>query len=240
MAENPEFHRHLVPLRRNLQKKHQEYLDDVLIAWVEHCAGLGSLLERESALVKLVEYLGRRGLLINDFVEEAIFQFCQGDQKTLSAKRATISSQGHCSSCGTSLSPYWQEGKEFNLLHKEVLEAVLHGKDIYQSTYPKELEEFLKMVGSEGPFDVVIDGLNIAFSRTPGRYKDMQSRGQPGRLESLQVLDVVNYFCDAGLRVLVVTRGRAKFYKDYRKICQRARVHLLNKVVLLRPQNLQG
>ena len=231
LMENSEFHRHLVPLRQNLQKKHQGYLDEVLVAWIQHCASLGDPLERESALVKLVEYLGHRGLLVNEAVEEAFVQLCQGDQRNFSAKRATISQQGHCSSCGTLLPSYWKEGKEFNLLHKEVLEAVLHGKDIYQSTYPKELEEFLKMVDAEGPFDVVIDGLNMAFSSTPGRYKDIQSRGQPGRLESLQVLNVVDYFCDAGLRVLVVTRTRAKFYKDYSKICQRARVHLLNKVV---------
>ena len=227
--ENPEFHRNLVPLRQNLQKRHQGYLDDVLLAWIKHCSGHAGQLERESALVKLVEYLGRRGLLVSEAVEEALVQFC--DVSNLSARRASISQQGHCSCCGTCLPSHWQEGKEFNLLHKKVLDAVLQGKDIYQSTYPKELEEFLDMVDREGPFDVVIDGLNIAFSSTPGRYKDIQSRGQPGRLESLQVLNVVDYFCDAGLKVLVVSRRRAKFYKDYSKICNRARVHLLNKAI---------
>ena len=103
LMENPEFHRHLVPLRQNLQKKHQGYLDDVLVAWIQHCASLGDPLERESALVKLVEYLGHRGLLVNEAVEEAFVQLCQGDQRNFSAKRATISKQGHCSSCGTSL-----------------------------------------------------------------------------------------------------------------------------------------
>ena len=68
--------------------------------------------------------------------------------------------------------------------------------------------------------------------RSIGRYKDVQSRGQPGRLESLQVLNVVDYFCDAGLKVLVVTRRRAKFYRDFHQICKRARVHLLDKVYI--------
>ena len=226
----PDFHRYLVPLRQNLQKRHQEYLDDVLKAWLKHCFAFGDQLEREAALVKLVDYLGHRGLLLNQAVEEALVQCCQDNQINLSVKKATISRQGLCSSCGSSLPSYWQEGEQFNMLHKKVLESVLQGKDVYQSTYPEELKEFLDMIEQQGPFDVIIDGLNIAFSSTPGRYKDIQSRGQPGRLESLQVLNVVDYFCDAGLKVLVVTRRRAKFYKDYSKICKRARVHLLNKV----------
>ena len=41
---------------------------------------------------------------------------------------------------------------------------------------------------------------------------------------------MVDYFCDAGLKVLVVSRRRAKHYKDYTKICKRARVHVLNNV----------
>ena len=180
-----------MPLRQNLQKKHQEHFDEVLLAWLKHCADFDSKLERESALVKLVEYLGHRGLLIDEVVEEAFVRFC--DQSDLSAKRATVSQHGYCSSCNTSLPSYLEgDGKEFNLLHKSVLDAVLQGKDIYQSTYPQELQEFLDMIDREGPFDVVIDGLNIAFSNTPGRYKDTGSRGQPGRLESLQVLNVVD------------------------------------------------
>ena len=184
--------------------------------------------------MKLVEYMGERGLMVNEAVEEALFKFCQDDQSLdLAVRKVTITQKGHCTFTGTALPSQWQENKKFHLLHNRVLEVVLQGKDVYQSTNPQELKQFLDMVDKEGPFDVVIDGLNIALSSTPGRYKDMQSRGQPGRLESLQVLNVVDYFCDAGLKVLVVTRRRAKFYRDFHQICKRARVHLLDKVYIL-------
>ena len=230
----PDFHRHLVPLRQNLQRKHQEQLDNVIIAWLKHCSKKDDKLETEAELVKLVEYMGERGLMVNEAVEEALFKFCQDDQSLdLAVRKVTITQKGHCTVTGTALPSQWQENKKFHLLHNQVLEVVLQGKDVYQSTNPQELKQFLDMVDNEGPFDVVIDGLNIALSSTPGRYKDMQSRGQPGRLESLQVLNVVDYFCDAGLKVLVVTRRRAKFYRDFHQICKRARVHLLDKVYIL-------
>jgi len=115
LMDNPEFHRHLVPLRQNLQKKHQEYFDEVLLAWLKYCADLDVQLERESALLKLAEYLGDRGLLVNEATEEAFVRFC--DQSNLSAKRATISQHGYCSSCNTSLPSYLGDGQGYLPVH---------------------------------------------------------------------------------------------------------------------------
>lgn len=43
------------------------------------------------------------------------------------------------------------------------LENVLVGQDIFRNSTPEELEKFIAFVDKNGPFDIVLDGLNIAF-----------------------------------------------------------------------------
>lgn len=53
--------------------------------------------------------------------------------------------------------------EEFDELRVNFLNNVLVGDDVFKNTTPQELDKFFKLVKSEAPFDVVIDGLNVAY-----------------------------------------------------------------------------
>lgn len=53
--------------------------------------------------------------------------------------------------------------EEFEHLRDVFLNKVLMGTDIFKNTTPNELQKFFRMVKAQAPFDVVIDGLNVAF-----------------------------------------------------------------------------
>lgn len=54
--------------------------------------------------------------------------------------------------------------EEFASLKKAIFENVIVGKDIFQRTTPKELNQFKKFVANMPQYDVVIDGLNVAYA----------------------------------------------------------------------------
>lgn len=57
--------------------------------------------------------------------------------------------------------------ENFSTLQNEFLNNVVKGFDIYQKTTPKEWEAFERTIKENGPFDIVMDGLNVAYSLNP-------------------------------------------------------------------------
>lgn len=53
--------------------------------------------------------------------------------------------------------------EEFDGLRDEVLNRVLVGGDVFKNTTPTELEHFRFQVARHAPFDLVVDGLNVAY-----------------------------------------------------------------------------
>lgn len=61
---------------------------------------------------------------------------------------------------------------QFELLKQGFFENVVKGDDIYQKTTPKEWSSFLEFVKNTAPYDIVLDGLNAAYSsNTIGQQK---------------------------------------------------------------------
>lgn len=58
------------------------------------------------------------------------------------------------------------------------MDKVVAGNDIYLKTTPKEWESFVRVIEENGPFDIVVDGLNVAFASN--RTGDMYSGQQIG------------------------------------------------------------
>lgn len=55
------------------------------------------------------------------------------------------------------------------------MQNVIIGKDIFRKSSPKELLQFKEFLSKIKPFDVVLDGLNIAYSvgtRKPPKCTD--------------------------------------------------------------------
>lgn len=70
---------------------------------------------------------------------------------------------GTCKICQKNLTPVTISKKQFELLRTEFMANVVTGKNIYYNTTPEEWERFDSYIQETGPFDVIIDGLNVAY-----------------------------------------------------------------------------
>lgn len=70
---------------------------------------------------------------------------------------------GICGSCNEKLQRASISEEEFSMLRDEFLNRVLINTDVFKNTTPEELEKFFKCVEKHGPFDIVIDGLNVMY-----------------------------------------------------------------------------
>lgn len=76
---------------------------------------------------------------------------------------------GDCDSCRSRLGRATLTDWEFRDLAEVFSKNVIYGKNIYFKTSPEEILRFTEFVKSNGPFNVVLDALNIVFknSRKP-------------------------------------------------------------------------
>lgn len=70
---------------------------------------------------------------------------------------------GLCPNCTKHLAQSTITEEQFALVTENFEKKVVHGEDIYLKTTPKEWNTFKEMIEKNGPFDIVVDGLNVAF-----------------------------------------------------------------------------
>ncbi|KAL2719251.1 mitochondrial ribonuclease P catalytic subunit [Vespula squamosa] len=78
------------------------------------------------------------------------------------AHHVQITHDGQCSHCNNYLSRMAVEN-DVNKLLKFVLSEIMIGNDIFQTTTPNEFIKFKQFIDKGKPFDIVIDGLNMAY-----------------------------------------------------------------------------
>ncbi|XP_077179208.1 mitochondrial ribonuclease P catalytic subunit isoform X2 [Paroedura picta] len=132
---------------------------------------------------------------------------------------------GQCPSCNQYLEDINLSPEEYNILKEKIIKDVIQGTDAFRKTTPQELEGFQSFVNKQPPFDVVIDGLNVA--RISSKYNPSQTIWQkstcrwPRMLKhnsklirwshvkfrfKTQLLDVVLHLANHNLRLLVLGR----------------------------------
>nr|XP_012591958.1 mitochondrial ribonuclease P protein 3 isoform X2 [Microcebus murinus] len=74
----------------------------------------------------------------------------------------TIQKSGQCSGCGKTIESIHLSPEEYEFLKGKIIRDVIDGGDQYKKTTPWELKRFKNFVKSCPPFDIVIDGLNVA------------------------------------------------------------------------------
>lgn len=97
------------------------------------------------------------------------------------------------------MAPVKLTAPEFQRLSSEFLEKVLIRKNVFLKTNPAELERFQKFIDTIRPYDCVIDGLNVAYSKGS---KKTGSLATPAKITAA----VVKYFVQRNKRVLVIGR----------------------------------
>ncbi|KAM6201225.1 mitochondrial ribonuclease P catalytic subunit isoform 2-T2 [Rhynchocyon petersi] len=120
---------------------------------------------------------------------------------------------GHCLGCGKTMESIYLSPEEYEFLKENIMRNVIDGGDQYRKTTPEELERFQKFVNYCAPFDVVIDGLNVA-------------KMFPKARESQVLSDVVSQLAKQNLRLLVLGRkhmlnNHSRWRKDEMKKVQK-------------------
>lgn len=76
---------------------------------------------------------------------------------------------GQCENCNTKLKKLELNDAEFAELKEVFFNNAIVGKDVFIKTNPEEIKRFQRFVANMGQYDVVLDGLNVAYSA--GVYK---------------------------------------------------------------------
>ncbi|XP_078714427.1 mitochondrial ribonuclease P catalytic subunit [Lampetra fluviatilis] len=99
----------------------------------------------------------------------------------------------HCPSCSEKLESIHLTKGEYKELQECIMNDVIKGHDIYRKTTPAELARFQRHIASNGPYDVVVDSLNVSY--IGGKYAQSQI-----------LMDVVSHLAEHGKQVLVLGR----------------------------------
>lgn len=65
--------------------------------------------------------------------------------------------------CESHLDQIHLSNEDYENLKNIVINRILIGQDIFKNTMPYELEKFFHLMELYAPFDIIIDGLNVAY-----------------------------------------------------------------------------
>ncbi|KAJ8719521.1 hypothetical protein PYW08_011696 [Mythimna loreyi] len=103
---------------------------------------------------------------------------------------------GQCSCCTDKLDCLSLTNEEFALLQQNVKERLIVGSDLFLKTSPEELKRFSDFIEKTAPYDVVLDGLNVAYTVGPGN-----------NMNKVKLLStVVDYFLRQNKKILLLGR----------------------------------
>ncbi|CAG9861360.1 unnamed protein product [Phyllotreta striolata] len=172
-------------------------------------------------LEKLFMFLQENDIVIESDVALKISEF--GNESGLTNFATAVSKRADCRNCNQKLEKFDLDNEEFAALKTAIFKNVIVGRDIFVKTNPNEVNRFNEFISAQEEFDVVLDGLNVAFSAG--------TRHSPQVFSSL-VASVVSYFVKQGKKVLVVGRYHMKQWPrdNWSFINQNATVFLTNNI----------
>lgn len=75
-----------------------------------------------------------------------------------------FSFSGKCKNCNQILKPVKITEFEFKTLQECFKSNVMIGNNIFNNSSPQELDNFKDFIETTAPYDVVVDGLNLAYA----------------------------------------------------------------------------
>ncbi|KAF9420755.1 hypothetical protein HW555_003103, partial [Spodoptera exigua] len=119
------------------------------------------------------------------------------DTLNWNAKFARINKvDGQCSCCKEKLDCLTLTNDEFNILQRIVKDKLIVGSDLFLKTSPEELKSFTEFVDKTAPYDIVLDGLNIAYGV-----------GMASHFDKMRFLNqVVDHFVKQNKKILLLGR----------------------------------
>lgn len=124
-----------------------------LIAWIENGGNVETLLL----------FLQRHNLQIPESVATSLKRYLE-QTEGIPVTMSSVGRNKTCGGCRTHLDEITIEPEEFSLLQSAFHEKVLIKDNIFIKSTPQEFNEFQRFLDQTGPFDCIIDGLNVAYS----------------------------------------------------------------------------
>ncbi|XP_055634315.1 mitochondrial ribonuclease P catalytic subunit [Toxorhynchites rutilus septentrionalis] len=175
--------------------------DDVFMAWIDYSMKDGKTFQ--SNLLKMLAFTNDKGLFVSKQVGNALLQLPV--TVGIHGMECRITDKGKCSHCKSSLASIAVPEESFRALKDAFLQSVIVKKEIFNKTTPEELKRFQHFVKQTKPYDVVIDGLNVAFStgnqKSPATY-------------AMQLASVVRHYVQRNKRVMVIGRQHMNRWKS--------------------------
>uniref|UniRef100_A0A3P8UHI5 Mitochondrial ribonuclease P catalytic subunit n=1 Tax=Cynoglossus semilaevis TaxID=244447 RepID=A0A3P8UHI5_CYNSE len=124
-----------------------------------------SLHQQQQRLLGILHYMRNNQIYPQERLAHSIkawFESLPGQKWT--GRWTSVHPSGSCRCCGSDLESIQLTVEEYQQLKDRVMTDVIQGPDIFTKTTPRELGYFKEFVKQRAPFDVVVDGLNVASS----------------------------------------------------------------------------
>ncbi|TMW47890.1 hypothetical protein DOY81_007040 [Sarcophaga bullata] len=172
---------------------------------------------------KLLILLETHEIVITEKVVNALVDISQKHPNLMNITRTNLKRFGQCSSCDLHMKNVSLKYEDFKKLQDSFLQKVLIRNDVFQKSTPEEIKQFCNYVDRTGPYDCVVDGLNVAYS--------MGSKKPAQALANL-LASVVKYFQNKNKHVLVLGRKHMNNWprKTMQYVKDNAAVFLANDI----------
>ncbi|KAF5282016.1 hypothetical protein FQA39_LY00540 [Lamprigera yunnana] len=168
------------------------------LSYIEACEQTQKL----SDLEKLFEYFHTHDIKCNEEVINKI----TSTYKNSNPKIVIVKKSGNCINCNNVLRNIELSEEEFKDLKTTIFNNVIVGSNVFYKSTPAELEKFKKFILNMKNYDVVIDGLNVAYS--------IGTKQSPSVFAFL-VKSVVKHFVDKNKKVLVLGRTHMQKWSKF-------------------------
>lgn len=112
----------------------------------------------------IFKFLETHDILVTQRVANALQDIAMKHPNLLVATPSKLKRYGKCSTCGLHMKNVSLSDKDFKKLQTSFLDKVLIRNDVFQKSTPQEVKQFCDYVEQTGPYDCVVDGLNVAYS----------------------------------------------------------------------------
>ncbi|KAH0620536.1 hypothetical protein JD844_021100, partial [Phrynosoma platyrhinos] len=117
----------------------------------------------KSELISILNYLRDNQVYPGEAFMQSIKQWFESiPGENWKGNLTTVKNSGQCPSCEKFLESINLTPEEYGILKDKIIKDVIQGTDTFRKTTPQELEIFQRFVSQCPPFDIVIDGLNVA------------------------------------------------------------------------------
>ena len=161
-----------------------------LTSYLQYCE------KTEESIVKLLDFMDCYEIFPTADLINEIGNYFQTYLNYERTETHVVAGRGTCRHCNTLLEKNELTVTEYKMLTESFMNNVFQDQDIFLNTRPEELKYYKDFIAKSGPFDIILDGLNIAFAR--GRSST--------KYAALNVEFVVSTYARQGKRVLVIGR----------------------------------